>query len=97
MSKNYKLTAIISLLVAGIFFINDLTIMASVKPTETSTQKIVISPKEQDLKNQVEIKLYPYNNFYLTETLTLKPQGHLSIDDYQLIKNNFSKDSTMTA
>lgn len=97
MSKNYKLTAIISLLVAGTFFINNLTIMASVKPTETTTQKIVLSPKEQDLKNQVEIKLYPYNNFYLTETLNLKPQGHLSIDDYQLIKNSFSKDSTMNA
>lgn len=97
MSKNYKLTAIISLLITGTFFINNLTIMASIKPTETTAQKIVISPKEQELKNQVEIKLYPYNNFYLTETVTLKPQGHLSIDDYQLIKNSFSKDSTMTA
>lgn len=96
-NSKYKLIAIVSLLITGVFFVNDLTIMASVKPTETSTQKIVISPKEQDLKNQVEIKLYPYNNFYLTETLTLKPQGHLSIDDYQLIKNSFSKDSTMTA
>lgn len=96
-NSKYKLAAIISLLVTGVFFINDLTIMASVNPTETSTQKIVISPKEQDLKNQVEIKLYPYNNFYLTETVTLKPQGHLSIDDYQLIKNSFSKDSTITA
>ena len=71
--------------------------MASVKPTETTTQKVVLSPKEQDLKNQVEIKLYPHNNFYFTETLNLKPQGHLSIDDYQLIKNSFSKDSTITA
>lgn len=97
MTSGYKLIAIISLLITGIFFINDLTIMASVKPTETSTQKIVISPKEQDLKNQVEIKLYPYNNFYLTETLTLKPQSHLSINDYQLIKDSFSKDSTMNA
>ena len=97
MSKNYKLTAIISLLVAGTFFINDLTIMASIKPTETTAQKVVLSPKEQDLKNQVKIKLYPYNNFYLTETLNLKPQGHLSIDDYQLLKNSFSKDSTMNA
>ena len=96
-NSKYKHIAIISLLITGVFFINDLTIMASVNPTETSTQKIVISPKEQDLKNQVEIKLYPYNNFYLTETLNLKPQGHLSIDDYQLIKNSFSKDSTMTA
>lgn len=70
--------------------------MVSVKPTETNTQKIVISPKEQNLKNQIKIKLYPYNNFYLTETLTLKPQGHLSFDDYQLLKNSFSKESTMT-
>ena len=96
-NSKYKLIAIISLLITGIFFINDLTIMASVKPTETTTQKVVLSPKEQDLKNQVEIKLYPYNNFYLTKTLNLKPQGHLSIDDYQLLKNSFSKDSTMTA
>lgn len=96
-NSKYKLIAIISLLITGVFFINDLTIMASVNPTETSTQKIVISPKEQDLKKQVEIKLYPYNNFYLTETVTLNPQGHLSIDDYQLIKNSFSKDSTITA
>lgn len=96
-NSKYKLIAVISLLITGVFFINDLTIMASVKPTETSTQKIVTSPKEQDLKNQVEIKLYPYNNFYLTETVTLKPQSHLSIDDYQLIKNSFSKDSTITA
>ena len=95
-SLGYKLTAIIGLLVTGTFFINDLTIMASVKPTEASTQKIVISPKEQTLKDQLKIKVYPYNNFYLTETLNLKPQGHLSIDDYQLIKNSFSKDSTIT-
>lgn len=97
MTSGYKLTAIISLLITGTFFINDLTIMASIKPTETTAQKVVLSPKEQDLKNQVKIKLYPYNNFYLTETLNLKPQGHLSIDDYQLIKNSFSKDSTMNA
>lgn len=97
MSKNYKLTAIISLLITGTFFINNLTIMASIKPTEANTQKIVISPKEQTLKDQLKIKVYPYNNFYLTETLNLKPQGHLSIDDYQLIKNSFSKDSTITA
>lgn len=96
-NSKYKLIAIISLLTTGIFFINDLTIMASVKPTEASTQKIVISPKEQTLKDQLKIKVYPYNNFYLTETLNLKPQGHLSIDDYQLIKNSFSKDSTITA
>lgn len=96
-NSKYKLIAIISLLITGVFFINDLTIMVSIKPTETTTQKVVLSPKEQDLKNQVEIKLYPYNNFYLTETLNLKPQGHLSIDDYQLLKNSFSKDSTMNA
>lgn len=96
-NSKYKLIAIISLLITGIFFINDLTIMASVKPTEANTQKIVISPKEQTLKDQLKIKVYPYNNFYLTETLNLKPQGHLSIDDYQLIKNSFSKDSTMNA
>lgn len=96
-NSKYKLIAIISLLTTGIFFINDLTIMASVKPTEASTQKIVISPKEQTLKDQLKIKVYPYNNFYLTETLNLKPQGHLSIDNYQLIKNSFSKDSTITA
>lgn len=96
-ASGYKLTAVISLLITGTFFINDLTIMASIKPTETTAQKVVLSPKEQDLKNQVKIKLYPYNNFYLTETLNLKPQGHLSIDDYQLIKNSFSKDSTMNA
>ena len=71
--------------------------MASVKPTEANTQKIVISPKEQTLKDQLKIKVYPYNNFYLTETLNLKPQGHLSIDDYQLIKNSFSKDSNINA
>lgn len=96
-NSKYKLTAIISLLVAGTFFINDLAIMASIRPTTTSAQKVILSPKEQTLKNQSEIKLYPYNNFYLTETLNLKPQGHLSIDDYQLIKNSFSKDSTITA
>ena len=96
-NSKYKLIAIVSLLITGVFFVNDLTIMASVKPTETSTQKIVISPKEQDLKNQVEIKLYPHNNFYLTEKVTLKPQSHLSINDYQLIKDSFSKDSTMNA
>ena len=97
MTSGYKLTAVISLLITGTFFINDLTVMASIKPTETTAQKIIISPKEQDLKNQVEIKLHPYNNFYLTETLNLKPQGHLSIDDYQLLKNSFSKDNTMNA
>lgn len=96
-NSKYKLIAIISLLITGIFFINDLTIMASVKPTEANTQKIVISPKEQTLKDQLKIKVYPYNNFYLTETLNLKPQGHLSIDDYQLIKNSFSKDSNINA
>lgn len=97
MSKNYKLTAIISLLVAGTFFINDLTIMASIRPTTTNAQKVILSPKEQTLKNQLEIKLYPHNNFYLTEKVTLKPQSHLSINDYQLIKDSFSKDSTMNA
>lgn len=97
MTSGYKLTAIISLLITGTFFINDLTVMASIKPTETSTQKVVLSPKEQDLKNQVEINLYPHNNFYLTEKVTLKPQSHLSINDYQLIKDSFSKDSTMNA
>lgn len=96
-NSKYKLTAIISLLVTGVFFINDLTIMASVNPTETTTQKIVISPKEQTLKNQLEINLYPHNNFYFTEKVTLKPQSRLSIDDYRLIKNSFSKDSTMNA
>lgn len=96
-NSNYKLTAIISLLVAGTFFINDLTVMASIKPTETTTQKDVLSPKEQDLKNQVEINLYPHNNFYFTKKVTLKPQGHLSINDYQLIKNSFSKDSNINA
>ena len=95
--SKYKLTAIISLLVTGIFFINGLTIMASVNPTETTAQKVVISPKEQTLKNQLEINLYPHNNFYFTEKVILKPQSHLSIDDYRLIKNSFSKDSTMTA
>ena len=96
-NSKYKLAAIISLLVTGVFFINDLTIMASVNPTETTTQKIVISPKEQTLKNQLEINLYPHNNFYFTEKVTLKPQSRLSIDDYRLIKNSFSKDSTMNA
>jgi hypothetical protein len=96
-NSKYKLAAIISLLVTGVFFINDLTIMASVNPTETTTQKIVISPKEQTLKNQLEINLYPHNNFYFTEKITLKPQSRLSIDDYRLIKNSFSKDSTMNA
>lgn len=96
-NSKYKLAAIISLLVTGVFFINDLTIMASVNPTETSTQKIVISPKEQTLKNQLEINLYPHNNFYFTEKVTLKPQSRLSIDNYRLIKHSFSKDSTMNA
>lgn len=96
-NSKYKLAAIISLLVTGVFFINDLTIMASVNPTETTTQKIVISPKEQNLKKQLEINLYPHNNFYFTEKVTLKPQSRLSIDDYRLIKNSFSKDSTMNA
>lgn len=96
-NSKYKLIAIISLLVAGTFFINDLTVMASIKPTETTTQKVVLSPKEQDLKNQVEINLYPHNNFYFTKKVTLKPQGHLSINDYQLIKNSFSKDSNINA
>lgn len=97
MTSGYKLTAIISLLVTGTFFINDLTIMASIKPTETTAQKVVLSPKEQDLKSQIEINIYPHNNFYLTEKVTLKPQSHLSINDYQLIKDSFSKDSTMNA
>lgn len=97
MTSGYKLTAIISLLVTGTFFINDLTIMASIKPTETTAQKVVLSPKEQDLKSQIEINIYPHNNFYLTEKITLKPQSHLSINDYQLIKDSFSKDSTMNA
>lgn len=96
-TSKYKLAAIISLLITGTFFINDLTIMASINPTETTTQKIGISPKEQTLKNQLEINLYPHNNFYFTEKVTLKPQSRLSIDDYQLIKNSFSKDSTMNA
>ena len=97
MTSGYKLTAIISLLVTGAFFINDLTIMASIKPTETTAQKVVLSPKDQDLKNQIEINIYPHNNFYLTEKVTLKPQSHLSIEDYQLIKDSFSKNSTMNA
>ena len=71
--------------------------MASIKPTETTTQKVVLSQKEQDLKNQVEINLYPHNNFYFTEKITLKPQSRLSIDDYRLLKNSFSKDSTINA
>ena len=96
-NSKYKLTAIISLLVTGTLFINNLTIMASIKPTETTAQKVVLSPKEQNLKSQIEINLYPHNNFYLTEKITLKPQGHLSINDYQLIKDSFSKDNTMTA
>lgn len=97
MTSGYKLTAIISLLVTGVLFINGLTIMASINPTETTAQKVILSPKEQTLKNQLEINLYPHNDFYLTEKVTLKPQGHLSITDYQLIKNSFSKDSTMNA
>ena len=97
MTSGYKLTTIISLLVTGVFFINDLTIMASIKPTETTAQKVILSPKEQTLKDQLEINLYPHNNFYLTEKVTLKPQSHLSINDYQLIKDSFSKDSTMNA
>lgn len=96
-NSKYKLIAIVSLLITGVFFVNDLTIMASVKPTEATAQKVVLSPKEQDLKSQIEINLYPHNNFYLTEKVTLKPQGHLSINDYQLIKDSFSKDSTMNA
>lgn len=95
--SKYKLTAIISLLITGTFFINDLTVMASIKPTETTAQKVVISPKEQNLKKQLEINLYPHNNFYFTEKVTLKPQGHISIDDYQLLKNSFSKDKNMSA
>lgn len=97
MTSGYKLTAIISLLVTGVFFINDLTIMTSIKPTETTAQKVILSPKEQTLKDQLEINLYPHNNFYLTKKVTLKPQSHLSINDYQLIKDSFSKDSTMNA
>ena len=96
-NSKYKLIAIISLLITGVFFVNDLTIMASVKPTEATAQKVVLSPKKQDLKSQIEINLYPHNNFYLTEKVTLKPQGHLSINDYQLIKDSFSKNSTMNA
>lgn len=97
MSKNYKLTAIISLLITGTFFINNLTIMASIKPTETTAQKIVISPKEQDLKNQLEIKLYPHGKFFLDETITVKPQSHLSAKDYQTIKHSYSIDPSVTA
>lgn len=96
-TSKYKLIAIISLLITGTFFVNDLTIMASIKPTETTAQKVVLSPKEQTLKDQLKINLYPHNNFYLTEKVTLKPQGHLSIDDYQLLKNSFSKDKNMSA
>ena len=40
--------------------------------------KIVISPKEQALKDQLEIKLYPHGKFFLNETITVKPQNHLS-------------------
>lgn len=97
MSKNYKLTAIISLLITGTFFINNLTIMASIKPTETTAQKIVISPKEQTLKNQLEIKLYPHGKFFLNETITVKPQNHLSTEDYQTIKHSYSIDPSVTA
>ena len=96
MTTGYKLTAIISLLITGTFFINDLTIMASIKPTETTAQKIIISPKEQTLKKQLKINLYPHNDFYLTEKITLKPQDHLSIEDYQLLKNSFSKDRAIS-
>lgn len=97
MSKNYKLTAIVSLLVAGTFFINDLTIMASIRPTTTSVQKIILSPKEQDLKNQLEIKLYPHGKFFLDETITVKPQSHLSAKDYQTIKHSYSINPSVTA
>lgn len=97
MMPGYKLIAIISLLITGTFFINDLTIMASIKPTETTAQKVILSPKEQTFKDQLKINLYPHNDFYLTEKVTLKPQGHLSIDDYQLLKNSFSKDKNMSA
>lgn len=97
MSKNYKLTAIISLLITGTFFINNLTIMASIKPTKTTAQKIVISPKEQTLKNQLEIKLYPHGKFFLNETITVKPQNHLSTEDYQTIKHSYSIDPSVTA
>ena len=55
MSKNYKLTAIISLLVAGTFFINDLAIMASIRPTTTNAQKVILSPKEQTVTKNKEI------------------------------------------
>lgn len=94
-NSKYKLIAIISLLITGVFFINDLTIMVSVKPTETTAQKVILSPKEQTLKKQLEINLYPYDDFYIREKVTLKPQGHLSFDNYQLLKNSFSKESTM--
>lgn len=96
-SLSYKLTAILGLLVTGTFFINNLTIMASIKPTTTSAQKVILSPKEQTLKNQLEIKLYPHNKLYLTETITVKPQGHLSAEDYQTIKNSYSIDPSVTA
>ena len=55
MSKRYKLTAILSLLVAGTFFINNLTIMASIRPTTTSVQKVILSPKEQTVTKNKEI------------------------------------------
>ena len=97
MTSGYKLTTIISLLVTGVLFINGLTIMASINPTETTAQKVILSPKEQTLKDQLKINLYPHNDFYLTEKVTLKPQGHLSIDNYQLLKNSFSKDKNMSA
>lgn len=96
-NSKYKLTAIISLLVAGTFFINDLTIMASIRPTTTSAQKVILSPKEQNLKNQLEIKLYPHGKYFFNETITLKPQGHLSAEDYQTIKHSYSIDPSVTA
>ena len=71
--------------------------MASIKPTETTAQKIVISPKEQTLKNQLEIKLYPHGKFFLNETITVKPQNHLSTEDYQTIKHSYSIDPSVTA
>ena len=97
MSKRYKLTAILSLLVAGTFFINSLTIMASIRPTTTSAQKVIVSPKNQDLKNQLEIKLYPHGKYFFNETITLKPQDHLSAEDYQTIKHSYSIDPSVTA
>lgn len=95
--SKHKLTAIISLLVTGIFFINGLTIMASIRPTTTSAQKVILSPKEQDLKNQLEIKLYPHGKFFLNETITVKPQNHLSTEDYQTIKHSYSINPSITA